>query len=231
MFGRGSSLHRRIADNTRSDSVATRLRRKRFELLRSLLDLSLPRVRVLDIGGSQAYWDQMLPETDELSGRLTVTLCNIEDQAVSRAQFSSVIADARRLNRFSDDEFDLVFSNSTIEHVGTLEDQRRMAAEVLRLGRRYYVQTPNRYFPIEPHFVFPLFQFLPIGLRVLLLRRFDLGWIPRVPEAAQARALVESIRLLSRRELADLFPDARIAEERFAGLVKSLVAYSPAEPS
>jgi hypothetical protein len=120
-----------------------------------------------------------------------------------------------------------VFSNSTIEHVGDFADQRRMAMEVRRIGRQYYVQTPNRHFPIEPHFMFPGFQFLPIWIRIWLLQHFTLGTHNKVPNRYDAEREVRSIRLMTRREVEALFPDATIFEERYYGLVKSFVAYTP----
>ena len=100
-----------------------------------------------------------------------------------------------------------------------------MAREIRRVGRRFFVQTPNRHFPVEPHFVFPLFQFLPLTLRVQLLRRFSLGWVPRMPDPAKARAFVRSIRLLTGDELTGLFPGAAIHRERVCGLTKSFVVH------
>ncbi|HWS70973.1 MAG TPA: class I SAM-dependent methyltransferase, partial [Thermoanaerobaculia bacterium] len=67
-------------------------------------------------------------------------------------------------------------SNSVLEHVA---DMPAMAREIRRVGRRWYVQTPNRWFPVEPHFLVPFFQFLPIATRAWLLTRFDLGWLTR----------------------------------------------------
>ena len=112
-----------------------------------------------------------------------------------------------------------------IEHVGTYQDQLQMAQEVRRVGKRYFIQTPNKYFPLEPHFLFPLFQFFPIKLRVLLMQNFSLGWFAKTPDAAKAREIVESIRLLSKREFVALFPKASIYEEKVFGLTKSFVAY------
>ena len=122
------------------------------------------------------------------------------------------------------DQFDAVYSNSVIEHVGEIEDMRRMAQEIKRVGKRYYVQTPYLYFPIEPHFVFPLFQFLPISWRVYLLRHFNLGWVDR-SERTNAEADVRSIKLLSKTQFRSLFPNAVIAGEKFMGLTKSLFAW------
>ena len=220
-----SLLHRRFADNTNSDSVATRMRRQRFQLFLDMLD-GRERTSILDVGGRPEYWQIMMDGTD-LGDRLDVTLLNVESQAVRHPDFCTVIGDARSMPEFADREFDIVFSNSTIEHVGSLEDQRRMANEVQRVGRRYYIQTPNRYFPIEPHAVFPLFQFLPVATRTWLVQHFHMGWLPKLPDREQARREVEHIRLLSRGEFQQLFPDAAIYDEKFAGLVKSFVAYTP----
>ncbi|MBD5657673.1 MAG: methyltransferase type 11, partial [Candidatus Eremiobacteraeota bacterium] len=87
------------------------------------------------------------------------------------------------------------------------------------------VQTPNYYFPIEPHFLFPGFQFLPVSTRARLLHSFDLGWSQRESDLESAREVVDSVKLLKRRELADHFPDAKIYDERYLGLTKSFIAY------
>jgi SAM-dependent methyltransferase len=160
------------------------------------------------------------------SGQLQVTLVNPEAQSVSLPNFTAISGDGRSLPQFRDKQFDIVFSNSTIEHVGTLDDQRRMANELSRLGKRFYVQTPNRYFPIEPHFVFPGFQFLPVASRVWLLRHFSLGWYPRIPDREEALREATGIRLMTKAELRQLFPEAAIFEERYCGMTKSFVVYS-----
>ncbi len=126
---------------------------------------------------------------------------------------------------FASKSFDVIYSNSIIEHIGRFEDQTRMANEVRRVGKRYFLQTPNRWFPIEPHFLFPFFQFLPVSIRVFLLRNFPLGWIGKIPDAKRAREIVKSIRLLDRKELRELFPGAHFYEEKFFGLTKSFVVY------
>jgi SAM-dependent methyltransferase len=180
---------------------------------------------ILDIGGCPQYWELMAAGM-ALVQRLHVTLLNMEPYTVSCNNYTALVGDARSMPQFADQQFDIVFSNSTIEHVGNFADQLRMANEIKRIGRKYCVQTPNRYFPIEPHFVFPLFQFLPIGLQVILLRHFDMGWYPRTRDRREAERHVSSIRLLCRKEVEQLFPEASIFEERYYGLVKSFVAYT-----
>jgi 2-polyprenyl-3-methyl-5-hydroxy-6-metoxy-1,4-benzoquinol methylase len=129
------------------------------------------------------------------------------------------------MKQFAAQEFDVVFSNSVIEHVGSYEDQRRMAKEIKRVGKRYFVQTPNLYFPIEPHFVFPFFQFLPQSVKVWLISHFALGWYGKVTDIEKANELASEIRLLSKKEFLNLFANAKIVEEKFLGLTKSFIAY------
>lgn len=219
-------FHRRFADNTNQDSVASHLRRRRFELFAGMVHALQGVVRILDIGGTQDYWQRMALGAEFL-GRVQVTLLNLHPQPVSWPNFTSQVGDARSLPQFADRQFDLVFSNSTIEHLGCYAAQGAMAAEVRRVGHYYYVQTPNRYFPLEPHFLFPGFQFLPLAVRVWLVRHFSLGWFPRMPDAAQALAEVSSIRLLGEAEFKALFPGAAVFKERYLGLTKSFVAYTP----
>jgi hypothetical protein len=101
-----------------------------------------------------------------------------------------------------------------------------MAQEVQRVGHRYVVQTPNYFFPMEPHFLFLGFHWLPLSTRTFLLTHFDLGWNPRVPDARDARTVVESVRLLGKQQFQALFPGETIYEEKLFGLTKSFMAYN-----
>jgi len=215
-------LLKAFADNSDSGSLATRMRRARFRFFLSLLSRLSGRVGILDIGGTQEFWDLMGLDA---ALNVRVTLLNIEHQRVTSNRFVSAVGDARAMPQYRDKSFDVVFSNSVIEHVGDYSQQRLMAMETMRVGRRYFVQTPNRRFPLEPHFLFPWFQYLPSALRARMLNRFDLGWYKRIPDLAAARAEVDSIQLLTHSKLAALFPDASIHVERIAGFPKSFVAF------
>jgi SAM-dependent methyltransferase len=99
---------------------------------------------------------------------------------------------------FEDGAFDVVFSNAVIEHVGRPEQQRRLVAEVLRVARRAFVTTPNRWFPIEVHTRLPLVHWLPDGVAD---RAYDLARKPWAKE----------IHLLGPAALRELFPpDTRV---------------------
>jgi hypothetical protein len=216
-----AELMRAVADVSRHDSMANRFRRRRFQLALALL-ASVPRPRrILDVGGTDEFWNQMgsPDEGDEL------VLINLEPVATTRANRHSVLGDARDMRQFGDAEFDVVFSNSVLEHVGSVEDQQRMAREIKRVGKRYFVQTPNRNFPIEPHFVFPFFHFLPQRIRVGLVMQLGLGHFASAPDRQTATQAVTDIRMLTCAELRGLFRDATIYEEKFWAMTKSFVAY------
>jgi hypothetical protein len=134
------------------------------------------------------------------------------------------VGDAASLAAFSDGEFDIAFSNSVIEHLYTLERQQAMALEVRRVARAYWIQTPNFWFPMEPHFLVPGWQWLPEDARVAVRRRRGVGWMGRCADPSVARDVIREVRLLRRRELSRMFPDGEIVAEHFGGLVKSWVA-------
>jgi len=110
-----------------------------------------------------------------------------------------------------------------LEHVGGYERRRRMAEAIRELAPEYWVQTPYRYFPVEPHWVAPAMQFLPVPARVVVARKWPLAYTPgKSYEAAMRQVL--TTELIGRAELRYLFPDAGIRNERLLGLTKSLIA-------
>lgn len=213
---------RRIVDHRSGDSLAHRFRQKRFDFFKECISgFSLP-MTILDLGGEQVYWERMgLAGVEEFQ----ITILNLQFPSVTYSNLLAAKGDAANLAGFQDKGFDLVFSNSVIEHLGSYAAQQAMAREVRRVGKSYFIQTPNRYFPLEPHFLLPFFQFYPNWLRIGLVRRFNLGWYKKISEAEQAQQLIASHRLLSEGELRDLFPDGTVYKETLLGLTKSLTIY------
>lgn len=220
-----TNILEKLYDHRDSNSFASKLRGRRLALFKSLIATIPHPVKILDVGGTIVFWQNsgFLEEFESIE--ITVINITIKNNQTIHPRLKTVAGDARSMKQFEDKEFDVVFSNSVIEHVGDYDDQRQMASEVMRIGKKYFVQTPNLYFPIEPHFVFPLFQFLPIDTRVWLLTNFDLGWAKKRSSKEQARKAVSSIRLLNKKEFVCLFPNANIFEENILGLTKSFVAY------
>jgi hypothetical protein len=179
--------------------------------------------RVLDIGGTPANWQL-------ISVKPRVFLLNMPraEEVFGSGAVQWVAADGRQLP-FRDGAFDVVFSNSVIEHVGDAESQERFAREAARVGRAYWVQTPNRWFPIEQHLLTPLVHWLPKRWQRAIVRRGTVWSAMTRPSPDRRDFYIEhflrDIRLLSARELACLFPGARIIRERFLGMTKSLIAW------
>jgi len=215
-------LLQRLANNRDADSLAVALRRKRFRLLESFLLELTPPVTILDIGGVQRFWEQM-----GYAGKVDfqITLLNIIPQATAYPNLHFITGDACNLPDFGRRPFDIAFSNSVIEHLGSFDRQQRMAEGIKRVGKSYFIQTPNRYFPLEPHFLVPFFQFFPLAVQIFLLRSFDLGWYRRIPDYNQARQHILSHRLLTAKELRALFPGGALYREKLFGLTKSFIAY------
>lgn len=212
----------KFVDIKNKNSFSNKMRRKRFEFFKEFISDFKGKIRILDIGGTSLYWKQMGIADDP---NFEFTLINLTKEENMPSNFVSLEADACDLSQFEDNSFDIVFSNSTIEHLATYENQTKMAHEVRRLALRYFVQTPNKYFPIEPHFVFPFFALLPLGVRTFLVNHFALGNFERIKDKELAQKTCEEILLLSKDEFSQLFPDADIFEEKFLGMTKSFTAY------
>lgn len=180
-------------------------------------------IKVLDVGGTENFW--LAVGIDFLRKlNIQITLLNIELYPVKNTDiFTSYQGDATRM-QFADNSFDLCFSNSVIEHVGDFENMMAFAKEMRRVAPYYYCQTPNFWFPVEPHFLFLGFQFLPEPVRVFLLTRFTLGNRSKQPDIKSAYMSVQSVKLIDFRAMAALFNDAIIKRERFLFLTKSLIA-------
>jgi hypothetical protein len=183
-----------------------------------------PETRVLDVGGTPETWD-MLPV------RPRVTLLNTPRTKTELAGASRWVAGDGRALPFRDAAFDVVFSNSVIEHVGDADSQRAFAREVARVGRAYWVQTPNRWFPVEQHLLTPLVHWLPKHCQRWIVPRFTV-WGALVRPSVDRRVFylahyLDDVRLLSAAEFAALFPGARLIRERVCGWTKSLVAVRP----
>ena len=174
---------------------------------------------VIDLGGTAEAW-QRAPIRPA-----RVHVVNLESPPEEMPDWIRADqADACSLPpRISDGTYDLVFSNSVIEHVGGHVQRMRFAEAVHKLAERHWVQTPYRYFPIEPHWLFPGFQFLPLAVRAELSRRWPLAHtLSESWDDGLSAAM--SVELLSRAEMAFYFPDSTLRFERMIGAVKSLIA-------
>jgi hypothetical protein len=157
-----------FAYSSEHDSLGNSFRIKRFKFLADKLDKFPKPVSILDVGGTLRYWET---RGFQNNNDFNITIINLESSDSPYANIKILKGDAANLSNFKDKSFDLAFSNSVIEHLTVFDKQVLMAKEMMRTGKFYFVQTPNRYFPIEPHFLFPFFQFLPYSLKYFILTK------------------------------------------------------------
>lgn len=208
--------------------MGSRLRAKRIAPLLDMIRQVFAeqgQVNIIDLGGRENYWN-IVPQGFLEKHNVSITIVNLPDDIIpeNHEPFSFAAADCCDLACFDDDSFDIAHSNSVIEHVGDWIRMFQFANELARVSQRYFVQTPNFWFPVEPHFMTPFFHWLPIPMRIWLVQRFQLGHRPRAYSLDEAVRTVESVRLLNRKMYQALFPGADILTERILGLPKSLIA-------
>lgn len=212
----------------------TGFRKKRFELflaqIQRLLDsYSDKRIEILDVGGGVWFWENFL--TEYWINKVSITILNIrmldnesmKTIANKREIYKFIQGDALSLP-FKDKSFDVVFSNSVIDHLYSFHNQRKFAAEVRRVGKNYFVQTGNKKFFFEPHYLTPFVHYFPKEFQKKIIRHATIWGLLTKPSQEYVNNIVDEIILSSKEEFAELFPDAEILEEKVLGFTKSFIA-------
>ncbi len=207
-------------------STANTFRRKRFAHIIRLIDAVIAEkgsCHILDVGGEVRYWGAVGDLLQERN--VKIDLINLTAEPVNDPMFRSFAGSGCDMTQFADESYDLVHSNSVIEHVGNWQNMKAFAKEVRRIAPRYYVQAPYFWFPIEPHFRAPFFHWLPESWRAKILYRFKLGFSEKPGNYDDAMLDTQDAHLPDGAQMKHLFPDAEHVPERFLGVfVKSLMA-------
>ena len=207
--GLAERLRSRTRSWARNSETIRRWREERYRLFVSLCRVR-PEERILDVGAGEGGALERFNTTNPI---VAVDIRTDGGGWLERDNVTVQYADGTELP-FPDRSFPIVFSNSVIEHVPR-ERQQAFANEIRRVGERYFVQTPNRYFPIEPHYQMPFVQFLPERVLKALNRHVSMGFRPK--------GEWHETTLLTASDLRRLFPDGEIHRERRFGLTKSLM--------
>ena len=173
---------------------------------------------ILDLGGQPMIW-KAVPAKLDITILNLPGIANVEHETHHTIRY--VEGDACNVVGVGDKSFDVVFSNSVIEHVGDAGFRSAFAREARRIGKSYWVQTPSKYFPIEPHNGMPFWWFYPASLR----RSIQDGWRKKLPEWTE---MIDGTDVVSHEEMTALFPEADVMVEHFCGLPKSYIAASTA---
>jgi hypothetical protein len=205
----------KLIDPDSQGSLTHRFRQARNEEFRRRFP-NLENMNVLDLGGTAISWRVLglRPQS--------VTLVNLDDAADPPESWIEHIREDACVGGFG--KYDLVISNSLMEHLGGHARRQRFAEVVCESAPSWWVQTPYRYFPIEPHWIFPFFQFLPFATRVTVTQHWPTLHVGATPDRAEAAELVASVELISATEMRTYFPESDIWFERIAGVPKSMVA-------
>jgi SAM-dependent methyltransferase len=183
-----------------AEPLAQRARSRRHRQFLALTGVTAA-TRIVDVGCGTLGLRGLAPDLD-------VTGVDLVPRPTYPGPF--VQADATRRLPFADGAFDLAYSSSVVEHLHPAA-RAAYAAELRRVARGWWVQTPAFSFPVEPHALLPCAHWLPVSVR---RRYWRLG----------AAGAWEDIALLRRRELAALLPGSQVVAERFGPLAKSWIA-------
>lgn len=181
--------------------------------------------RVLDIGAEiNPDGTGGLQLIDSYPWEKNITAVNLSHEHVLKIkkyypEVNAHLGDACNLP-WPDKHFDVVYSNAVIEHVGGFDNQKKMAAEVMRVGKRWFVATPNRWYPFEFHLRLPFVTWLPghCYLKIGGLIRYN-----HVRRKYVFAAKPHGIRLMTAKELEQCFPDSRIIKQRVTFMAETLI--------
>jgi hypothetical protein len=211
------SLRQRLGGTRDSLGGHRREERGRW-LIETFPDLA--QMSVIDLGGRILTWQLLTVRPEH------VDVVNLQPLRVDMPEWAEFdLCDVCALPaHIARRRYDLVFANSVIEHVGGHERRKRFADAVHQLSDSHWVQTPWRYFPIEPHWMAPGMQFLPVAVRAQMAVHWPLSNDRGKPrETAVGKVL--GVDLLDRTQLRYYFPDSLIRTETVFGIPKSLIAY------
>lgn len=185
--------------------------------------------RILDIGGEANDHASQLIELHPWKQNLTVL--NIMPEHLAKInerypEITTLAGDARQIE-FPDQSFDIVFSNAVIEHVGGFEDQQRMAREVMRVGKAWFITTPNRWYPFEFHTRLPLIGWLPAPMMQAAARVVSYNHVHRRYSSGNRT----HTWLLSGREMRKLFPGSRVIHMRVTFFPETIVVIGAHDPA
>jgi SAM-dependent methyltransferase len=178
--------------------------------------------RILDVGAeAQSGTIQFI---DSYPWKENISVINLSSEHVSRIKYLYPEIDARVGDAcelpWEDYYFDIVYSNAVIEHLSKFERQKKMAAEIMRVGKNWFVSTPNRWFPFEFHMRLPFVTWLPRSIQIGLGQIISYDHIKKKYISGIKRS---DLRLMTARELKQCFPTGRIIKQRITFMAETLV--------
>lgn len=199
-------------------------RQRKLELFNRII-MPTETTKVLDVGAEIApSGGKGLQFIDFYPWKKGISAISLSPEHISSIkqhypEIEAVVGDACELP-WPDKYFDVVYSNAVIEHLGTLEKQRKMAAEIMRVGKKWFVTTPNRWYPFEFHMRLPFVTWLPGDGYLWAGRIVRYSHVKRKYVFGRKRT---GLRLMTAKELRHCFPDSKIIKQRVTFVAETLI--------
>ncbi len=221
-------LRKNLINYESEKAFSFKLRQKRSARIKQLIiDVydQYGGVNIIDIGGLDLYW-RIVPRKFLEDHKVHITCVNVPGVEITDRHdpmFTFATGDGCNLEGFADKSFHIAHSNSVIEHVGDNGRKQMFAKEINRVGEHYYVQTPDFWFPMEPHFMMLFFHWFPKFIRIFLLRNLKLNSREKNRTYEWAKNRIEHTDLLTASQMKKYFPGSKLYHERIFLLSKSLI--------
>ena len=153
---------------------------------------------LLDIGTTPSFDIEQNIILEKTKNNRNITCLSDQDCSILEKKYPNIkdfiIGDGTNTN-FKDMSFDIVHSNATLEHVGSYNNQIAFVKEASRISKNHvFIQTPNRFYPIDFHTNLPLIHWLPKKIHRKILKFIGLNFY----------SSEENLNLLSESNLIDI---------------------------
>lgn len=182
-------------------------------------------MKILDVGGeTNLGGNGEIQFIDSYPWKNDISVINLSSNHISSIkrlypEIDARVGDACELP-WEDKYFDIVYSNAVIEHLGNFEKQRRMASEIMRVGKAWFVTTPNRWYPFEFHMRLPFVTWLPRSGQIWIGQIISYNHVKQKYTWGKKR---DDLRLMTARELRECFPMSRIIKQRVTFMAETLI--------
>jgi len=199
-------------------------RTRKLELFNKLMNPT-KEMKILDIGAEiNPTNENIIQFIDSYSWNNNVSAINLSSEHISLIkqyypEVDARVGDACALP-WEDKHFDIVYSNAVIEHLGSFEKQKKMAAEVMRVGKSWFITTPNRWYPFEFHMRLPFVTWLPRNGYIRFGQLISYNHVERKYMTGIKR---DGLRLITAKELKHCFPSSRIIKQRVTFMAETLI--------
>jgi SAM-dependent methyltransferase len=196
-------------------------RKQKYELFIKLIKPK-PEETILDVGvapfvfRATNFLEQWYPYPERITAITNEDLSSYMEFKKYFPKVKLVWGDGCNLD-FPDNYFDIVFCNAVVEHVGSRDLQKQFIREIVRVGKRAFITTPNYWFPVDFHTLIPFAHWLPEKVKSWIYIKFK----------REFYASKEHLNLLSYKTFLSLFPEdvnVKIIKQKFLGLTSNLIA-------